>query len=397
MEPALDAAEIPSLPRPLTLEHALILRTYEITGYIPYKYQVRTALALLNAQDVLSIARTDSGKTLPFVMPCFLSAKPIIWIVSPLNYIEEQQCDQFREWGLTAIAVNASTCTPQVLEDIKAGKYQVVISSPESYHSNNKLRKALLSPELEDCLLITVFDQAHCIKTWGDDFRKAYSRCGDLRPLMLHPERCPILATTATASDSVKRCIIAGLKLCPGFHFENLGNFCSNLCYGVHRMSGGQKSYSEVGDLFPANGTISEQDQAIVFVNSYMDAHAVAGALLKKFGLKGRAARNAIPVYHSLKCEQSKKRIAKDFKAGKARILVSTEAMTMGVDFPNVKKVVNYLVPHTQETCGQRSGRGARGEGVKCDCIIMATPKMLKDAAAICKEAGINISGQQHN
>ncbi|KAG8720586.1 hypothetical protein FRC08_018798 [Ceratobasidium sp. 394] len=116
-------------------------------------------------------------------------------------------------------------------------------------------------------------------------------------------------------------------------------------------MTGGQKSYSEVSNLFPgAEDGSSQQTQSIIFVNNYMDAHAVTAALRKKCNLTGRAAQNSIPMYHSLKSEQSKARIAKLFKTGKARILVSTEAMTMGVDFPKVRKVVNYLVPQTEET-----------------------------------------------
>ncbi|KAG9096999.1 hypothetical protein FS749_007301 [Ceratobasidium sp. UAMH 11750] len=180
MEPTADSADIPLFLRPLTLEHALISATYERTSYIPYKYQVRTAAALWNAQDVLTIASTGSGKTLPFVMPCFLSKEPIVWIVSPLNIIEEQQCKVFTNWKLKTVAVNANTFTPKLLEEIKNGEYSVIISSPESYHSDNKLRQALLSEKLQDRMHITVFDEAHCIKTWGDDFRKAFSRCGDL-------------------------------------------------------------------------------------------------------------------------------------------------------------------------------------------------------------------------
>ncbi|KAG8716613.1 hypothetical protein FRC08_009161 [Ceratobasidium sp. 394] len=287
MEAAAVVEDLALFPRPLTLEHALISRTYEVAGYVPYKYQVRTAIALWNVQDVLSIAGTGCGKTLPFMMLCFLFSEPIVRVVSPLNFIEEQQCDQFRNWKLNAVAANMSTFTPQLLKEIKDGKYQVVISSPESYHSSSKLRQALLSPELAGRKHITIFDEAHCIQTWGDDFRKAYSRCGDLQPLMVHSEDCAILATNATASNSVKQAIIAGLKLRSGYHVENLGNFRANLCYGVHRMTGGQKSYSEVGDLFPGNPPISEVEQAIIFVNNYVDAHAVAAAVRKKFGLKG--------------------------------------------------------------------------------------------------------------
>lgn len=116
MEPAIEREALDALPRPLTLEQELILRTHGATGKIPYKYQVRNALALCSGRDVLCVAGTGSGKTLSFVMPCFLRSDIITWIVSPLNYIENQQCELFRSWGLRAINVNASTCTPELLK-----------------------------------------------------------------------------------------------------------------------------------------------------------------------------------------------------------------------------------------------------------------------------------------
>jgi Lhr-like helicase len=95
-------------------------------------------------------------------------------------------------------------------------------------------------------------------------------------------------------------------------------------------MRGGQKSYHEVCDLFPlGNTSFRDQKQAIIFVQDYVTAHSVAFALRKHFGLSGEAARDLIPCYHSLKDDLSKRRIERRFKAGKARILVSTEALTM--------------------------------------------------------------------
>jgi hypothetical protein len=115
MEPAILADEIPHLPRPLTVAHAITVATLEATGIIPYAYQVRCAEALYRKRDVFCIAGTGSGKTLTFVMLCFLCPKVLVWIVSPLNFIEGQQCEQFNDWGLRAINVNASTLTPRLL------------------------------------------------------------------------------------------------------------------------------------------------------------------------------------------------------------------------------------------------------------------------------------------
>lgn len=346
MEPAISPDAIHSLPRPLTVPQAAVVNAYEATGKIAFKYQLDMAMAIDARRDALCIAGTGCGKTLAFILICFLRPEFIIWIVSPLNYIENQQCDQFRAWGLSAINVNASTLTPQLLsvsmqahtfsfsefwhQDIKSGKYRVIISSPEAYQDPNKLRPALLSPELERFTHVTVVDEAHCIKTWGNDFRKAYQRIGDMRVFMRDPDRSPMVAVTATASDSVKAAILHSLKFRNGYHLENLGNFRANLRYEVYPMEGSQKSYEEVCKLLPPpSASYSDVDQTIIFVEDYATAHNIASVVRKHYGLSGKLARDNIPVYHSLRSDLAKRRIERRFKSCKARILISTEALTM--------------------------------------------------------------------
>jgi hypothetical protein len=103
MELAIHPDNFPYIPRPLTLAHAITIATMRATGVIPYAYQVRCAEALYHKRDVFCIAGTSSGKALAFVMLCFLCPTVMVWIVSPLNFIEDQQCEQFRAWGLSAI------------------------------------------------------------------------------------------------------------------------------------------------------------------------------------------------------------------------------------------------------------------------------------------------------
>ena len=84
-------------------------------------------------------------------------------------------------------------------QDIKAGKYSIVISSPEAFHDSNKLRPALFSKELANQRHVIAIDEAHCVKTWGETgFRKVYERIGDMRVFMPDPEHSPICAATAT-------------------------------------------------------------------------------------------------------------------------------------------------------------------------------------------------------
>ncbi|KAH7335667.1 hypothetical protein B0J17DRAFT_719267 [Rhizoctonia solani] len=71
--------------------------------------------------------------------------------------------------------------------------------------------------------------------------------------------------------------------------------------------------------------------------------------------------------------------------------MICTKALTMGVDFPNVQLVINYMAPDSIESWGQGAGCGAHSLGIKCICIIMVTKHMVQDACKICKNAGLNI------
>jgi superfamily II DNA helicase RecQ len=116
MELAITLEDFPYIPRPFTFANWITFKTMFRTGVMPFAFQIRCAEALLRKRDVLCIAGTGTGKTLTFVIPCFVCPETIVWIVSPLNFIENQQCAQFLEWGLRAVSVNASTITPQLLE-----------------------------------------------------------------------------------------------------------------------------------------------------------------------------------------------------------------------------------------------------------------------------------------
>src|SRR4051812_10509002 len=54
-------------------------------------------------------------------------------------------------------------------------------------------------------------------------------------------------------------------------------------------------------------------------------------------------------------------------------------------------QVIGFLPPSLLETWLQRAGRGARAFFLVCICILMVTRRMVQKAAAMCKEAGIEV------
>lgn len=90
----------------------LATTTETVTGYTPHPWQLDCAVATHLGRDVCLIAGTGFGKTLPFIMNCWMDSKLLVWIVSPLNALGDQQAKTFRDWGIRAIAVNVTTNYP---------------------------------------------------------------------------------------------------------------------------------------------------------------------------------------------------------------------------------------------------------------------------------------------
>ncbi|KAG9097597.1 hypothetical protein FS749_005928 [Ceratobasidium sp. UAMH 11750] len=201
----------------------------------------------------------------------------------------------------------------------------------------------------------------------------------------------PMCAAPATLSSQVKDSVVRSLQIRPGHLSINLGNWRPNLCYGLRVMSGGQCSYSEVQQFFDPRKSIVDTPQAMVFAENYEAAHHIAEELRNHFGLIGITGSFESPYYHSIIDEETKRCTEQRFREGKARILVTTEALTMGADFPSVKLILNFLSPMLAEIWLQQSSRSARDEGIICLCLILVTKGIVKKAAKICKDTGMEI------
>lgn len=59
-------------------------------------------------------------------------------------------------------------------------------------------------------LTLIAIDEAHCISTWGHDFRFQYRELGKLKMLL---PNVPFLAVTATATCQVRKDIMSSLRL----------------------------------------------------------------------------------------------------------------------------------------------------------------------------------------
>ncbi len=107
--------------------------------------------------------------------------------------IDQQQ--KYASRGLIVECVGEAQTDAGAVKRILKGEVQLVFISPESIMSKGVFRNMLLSPAYIKNLVAVVVDEAHCVKTWGDEFRVAFSEIGDLRSLI--PDNVGVHALTA--------------------------------------------------------------------------------------------------------------------------------------------------------------------------------------------------------
>ena len=82
---------------------------------------------------------------------------------------------KFLSLGLSTEFVCEIQTDKSVIRKVLNGEVQLVYITPENVIDNPMYRNMLVSEKYKENLVALVIDEAHCIKLWGDQFRKAFS------------------------------------------------------------------------------------------------------------------------------------------------------------------------------------------------------------------------------
>jgi ATP-dependent DNA helicase RecQ len=186
-------------------------------------------------------------------------------------------------------------------------------------------------------------DEAHCISDWGHDFRPDYRRI--TRILQALPRGVPILATTATANDRVVHDIQE--QLGPNLVVQRGALARTSLRLQNIALPGQAARMAWLAENVP-----KLPGSGIIYTLTVRDARIVADWLQSR-GIDAHA-------YYGDRDNEQRMRLEQDLLQNRIKALVSTPALGMGFDKPDLRFVIHFQRPGSVVHYYQQVGRAGR-------------------------------------
>ncbi|MEQ9452417.1 MAG: DNA helicase RecQ [Pseudomonadales bacterium] len=303
---------------------------------------------VLSGQDTLVIMPTGGGKSVCYQIPSLL-APGIGVVVSPLIALMRDQVQALTQLGVRAAYLNSSLSAEaqrQVIEQVRSNTLDMLYIAPERLLQEQTLTL------LADCQVsLFAIDEAHCVSSWGHDFRQDYLTLNRLAATF--PD-VPRIALTATADARTRADIIARLELNNPQQF--IGGFDRpNICYSVQPKTDAKAQLK----VFLAD---REGEAGIVYCLSRKSVESNAEWLHQQ-------GFDALPYHAGLSAEERNHHQGR-FLRDDGVIIVATIAFGMGIDKPDVRFVAHMDLPKSVEAYYQETGRAGR-DGAPADAWMI--------------------------
>ncbi|KAH7903998.1 P-loop containing nucleoside triphosphate hydrolase protein [Hygrophoropsis aurantiaca] len=341
----------------------------------PYEFQMQAIAAQLQGQDVLVHTGTGAGKTAIAAGPHVheWSKGKITIMVSPLIALHDEQVETFRnEFGLAAVAVNSSHggCNIDVLEKIVSGEWQIVLISPEMLLSKHFIREVLNNTEFGKRVLSVVVDEAHVVSHWGAAFRKKYGTLGIIRSFL--PRGTPLVAVSATLPARVRNDVLSKLQFSKNNYVSiDIGNDRPNVSIVVRGIQNTMNSFTDLDFVIPEGITdVTQIQKGFIYADNISLGTEISDHLNELLPLDLRNL-GIIRPYNAAQSKEYRKAVMEQFRQGKVRILICTDAAGMGCNIPDIDFVIQWKIPASVSMFVQRAGRAARAKGRKGIAILL--------------------------
>ncbi|GFZ30099.1 hypothetical protein CSC2_06250 [Clostridium zeae] len=333
-------------------------------------FQSRVISNVMSNGNTLCIMPTGGGKSLIYWMSGLI-LEGITIVISPLIALIDEQSEKLREQGLEVLTIHGgmdSKKQAKVLMDFANRKFnpKFIFVSPEKIATDG-LFEYCITQRKEDISLFTI-DEVHCVSQWGASFRPFYKRIPNfIQKVYTEDEQPKVLALTATLNPKEV------LDICDEFSILKSNIIKDNLlmrneiALKVLKFSKEDEKEEKLWDLLK----IHRNSKTLVYVYR-IDSERGVEKLSEKAIERGYKSI----CFHGEMSATERKDIINKFKNNEINVIFATNAFGMGIDIPDIRTVIHFMIPESVEQYYQEVGRAAR-DGNAANAYLLYTNKNI--------------------
>ncbi|AKN33774.1 ATP-dependent DNA helicase RecQ [Clostridium carboxidivorans P7] len=318
-------------------------------------FQKSVVTNVLEGNNTLCIMPTGGGKSLIYWLSG-LSLQGITIVISPLIALIDEQTEKIREQGYEVLTIHGEISANKqvnILKKFSNGEVNpdFIFVSPERISTDGffeyciRLRK--------DEIKLIAIDEVHCVSQWGFSFRPFYKRIPEfLDSVYKHSESVPItLGLTATLNSKEITDICNDFRIDKDNVIKDDALIRSEIALKVLKFENEKEKEDKFWELL----NIHKNEKILVYL--YRKYHQRGVENLTKDALeRGFKATG----FHGDMSSKDRQEIINRYKNNDIDVIFATNAFGMGIDIPDIKVVIHFMIPESVEQYYQEIGRGAR-------------------------------------
>jgi ATP-dependent DNA helicase RecQ len=348
--------------------------------------QEQTVQSALKNESLIGVFPTAGGKSLAFQLPALIArenTRGLTVVISPLQSLMKDQVDSLEEKSITtAVTINGLLDPIQkadAINRVRDGSASILYIAPESLRSKT-IERLLIGRQV----VRFVVDEAHCLSTWGHDFRVDYLYIGEfiknIQNAKLQVTPTPVSCFTATAKpnviEDIKDYFKAKLNLDMKIFQTRIGR--KNLKYKVYDVEDESQKYTYLRNLI-------EQEYVPTII--YASRRKTVEEIYKRLSDENFN----VSYFHGGMETETKVAEQNKFMSGSTIIMVATSAFGMGVDKSDIGCIIHYEISDSLENYIQEAGRAGRDQNINANCYILYNEDDLNKHFELLNNSKLNI------
>ncbi|WP_291152276.1 RecQ family ATP-dependent DNA helicase [Flavobacterium sp. UBA7680] len=318
-------------------------------------FQEKVINHVIRSGSTIAVMPTGGGKSLIY----WITAKALkgtCLVISPLIALIDEQAEKLRKEGFNVLAIHGGMQASEQIKQLKKfAKGEIspdfIFASPERMATDGFFEYCISVQKNK--IKLVVIDEVHCISQWGFDFRPFYKHIPVFLNSVFSNQWPNILGLTATINPKELIDITSDLKIDKKSIFKDDVLLRFDIDLKVEKFLTEEEKLKRLWEIIEDH----KDEKTLVYL--YRKYHKSGAEDL--CNIANKMHYNALS-FHGDMTSKERQKIISEYKDGSTNLVFATNAFGMGIDIPNIRVVIHFMLPESIEQYYQEIGRAGRDQ-----------------------------------